>query len=81
MQSFTLGDLEKLHLALDMAARFVRGEKYHGDKPQVLLQDFERIMEKVRDLRRDITYARENRSLLSGHDVQDADQDNQNPAF
>jgi len=69
---FELSDLEKIHLALDMAQRFVRGEQYHGDKPQVLLQDFDRVMEKVRDLRHSETLAMENDHRLDDKTVMDA---------
>lgn len=73
MASFDLGELEKLHLALDMAQRFVRGESYHGDKPQVLLQEFDRMMEKVRDFRHTETYSMERANGLDGGGVQDAE--------
>lgn len=71
MDSFTLGDWEKIHLAIDMAQRFIRGEVYHGNKPQVLLQEFDGLMEKVRDVRHAETYAMETHSLLDGR-VDDA---------
>lgn len=80
-QQFELSDLEKLHLALDMAQRFVRGEDYHGDKPQVLLQDFDRMLEKVRDLRHEATTALEASSHPLDSTVQDADQGKQNPSI
>ncbi|GAA4717364.1 hypothetical protein [Brevibacillus fulvus] len=76
MTTFNLGDLEKIHLALDMAQRFVRGEKYHGDKPQVLLQEFDQIKEKVHGDRYRQTYAMEAGSLLRS-DVQDANYQSQ----
>ena len=81
MQQFELSDLEKIHLALDMAQRFVRGEEYHGDKPQVLLQDFDRMTEKVRDLRHEATETLENSHHLSDSTVQDADHGKQNPSI
>jgi hypothetical protein len=71
MDSLTLGDWEKIHLAIDMAQRFIRGESYHGDKPQVLLQEFDSLLEKVRDVRHTATYLLENGSLLDGR-VQDS---------
>lgn len=81
MESFQLGDLEKIHLAFDMAQRFVRGEQYHGDKPQVLLQDFDQMMEKVRDMRHKATSTMENSHRLIDTSVQDADTGNQNPSI
>jgi len=69
---FSLADLEKIHLALDFAQRFVRGEQYHGDKPHVLLTDFDRVMEKVRDLRHEQTLAMENDNRLANKTVYDA---------
>lgn len=80
-QQFELADLEKLHLALDMAQRFIRGENYHGDKPQVLLQDFDRMLEKVRDLRHEATETMESSHRLSDASVQDADYGGQNPSI
>ncbi|MBO8163746.1 MAG: hypothetical protein H0Z34_08555 [Brevibacillus sp.] len=79
MPLLQLGDLEKIDLALDMAQRFVRGESYHGDKPKVLLQDFEQLTQKVRDWRRELTQSLENSHRLTDKTVQDADHANQNP--
>jgi hypothetical protein len=72
MDCFTLGDWEKIHLAVDLAQRFIRGEVYHGDKPQVLLQEFDSLLEKIRDVRHAETYALEDRSLLD-RSVRDAE--------
>ncbi|UFJ41580.1 hypothetical protein LOK74_03345 [Brevibacillus humidisoli] len=79
MSQFDLSDLEKIHLALDMAQRFVRGESYHGDKPKVLLLEFERIKERVHEKRRALTQSVENAHRLTDESVQDADFANQNP--
>ncbi|MFY0544629.1 hypothetical protein [Brevibacillus sp. H7] len=73
MVSFSLGDLEKIHLAIDMAQRFVRGETYHGDKPQMLLHEFDMLLEKVRDYRHDETYTMESEHNLSAAKTVDAD--------
>ncbi len=76
MTRFELADLEKIHLAVDMARRFVRGESYHGDKPQVLLQEFDRLMQKVHDQRQSETFTMENDHHLGSNSVQDADHGN-----
>jgi|GEM_PF-1142960 len=73
MTKFDLADLEKIHLAVDMAERFIRGESYHGDKPQVLLQEFDRLMEKVRDERHRATMQLEDDHRLASKTVEDAD--------
>jgi len=73
MASFSLADLEKIHLALDMAQRFVRGETYHGDKPQMLLQEFNTLMKTVQQTRQQETYAMEDQHRLSSANVEDAD--------
>ncbi len=72
MVTFSLGELEKIHLALDMAGRFVRGEVYHGDKPDVLLQEFHTLLDKVRDSRGKETYTMESEHNLSAPSVVDA---------
>ncbi|WP_139491344.1 hypothetical protein [Brevibacillus dissolubilis] len=81
MVTFELADLEKIHLALDMAQRFTRGEKYHGDKPQLLIQQFDQLMEKVRDARHVETYQMENDHMPDAKSVQDANTGNQNPSI
>ncbi|MGD8192266.1 hypothetical protein ACQCN2_20035 [Brevibacillus ginsengisoli] len=81
IRQFELSDLEKLHLALDMAQRFIRGEGYHGDKPQILLQDFDRMLEKIRDLRHEATEELEQFHHLIDTSVQDADHGKQNPSI
>lgn len=71
MEKFDMGDLEKIDLAVDMAQRFIRGEAYHGDKPQVLNQEFDRLTEKVRGYRRQATENRESNNWIGDKTVQD----------
>lgn len=79
MPLFELSDLEKIHLALDLAQRYVRGEQYHGDKPQVLLHDFEKIKARVQERRRELTQAIEQTHGWTDAPPQDADFAQQNP--
>ncbi|WP_126425598.1 hypothetical protein [Brevibacillus marinus] len=79
MPLFDGSDLEKIHLALDMAQRYVRGEQYHGDQPQVLLQDFEQMKKRVQERRRELTQMVEQAHRLTAARPEDADFANQNP--